>query len=89
MLERSSEQGTGVRTRETDSIPTSASFTFSKMERYDSCRYSLSNALIPVIVLMWETVIETLLDNEFVQKNGNDEDAAAAAHLVRRFCLCE
>ncbi|KAJ3559109.1 hypothetical protein NM688_g537 [Phlebia brevispora] len=32
-------------------------------------------------VLSWETIIETLLDNEFMEKNGNDEDAAVAAHL--------
>ncbi|KAI0093920.1 hypothetical protein BDY19DRAFT_989447 [Irpex rosettiformis] len=32
-------------------------------------------------VLTWETIMETLRENDFLLKNGNGEDGAAAAHL--------
>ncbi|KAI0703614.1 hypothetical protein BC835DRAFT_1483812 [Cytidiella melzeri] len=32
-------------------------------------------------VLTWETVMETLRENDFLLKNGNDEDGMATAHL--------
>jgi hypothetical protein len=38
--------------------------------------------LILVAVLAWETVIEALLESEFMASNGHPEDGAAA-HLVR------
>lgn len=36
------------------------------------------------VVLSWSTIIETLLEYDYLQTNGNDEDGPAAAHLVRR-----
>ena len=33
------------------------------------------------IVLSWNTIIEALMDDDFIQRNGG-EDSAAAAHLV-------
>jgi hypothetical protein len=35
-------------------------------------------------VLSWNTVIETLLEYDYLQHNSNDEDGPAAAHLVRQ-----
>ncbi|KAI0797914.1 hypothetical protein C8Q75DRAFT_845203 [Abortiporus biennis] len=32
-------------------------------------------------VLWWDAIIETLLENDFMQRNGEDDDGAAAAHL--------
>ncbi|KAI0928528.1 hypothetical protein AcW1_005746 [Taiwanofungus camphoratus] len=32
-------------------------------------------------VLSWDHIIETLLENDFMQRNGDDEDGPAAAHL--------
>jgi hypothetical protein len=41
-------------------------------------------------VLSWETIVESLLDDDFVQINGAVEDGyAAATHLVRCLrCYC-
>ncbi|EGN95947.1 hypothetical protein SERLA73DRAFT_93794 [Serpula lacrymans var. lacrymans S7.3] len=33
-------------------------------------------------VISWDVIIETLLEDEYLQKNGDDEDGPAAAHLV-------
>ncbi|EGO21469.1 hypothetical protein SERLADRAFT_372111 [Serpula lacrymans var. lacrymans S7.9] len=32
-------------------------------------------------VISWDVIIETLLEDEYLQKNGDDEDGPAAAHL--------
>jgi hypothetical protein len=38
------------------------------------------------IVLTWETIIDTLLESDFLARNGGYDDGAVAAHLVRT-CL--
>lgn len=50
------------------------------MERYVTSDYMLSFLADRVIVVTWEAVIEALLENDFLQDNG--EDGAAAAHLA-------
>ena len=35
-----------------------------------------------LLVLGWDVIIDTLLETDFVSKNGNAEDGGAAAHLV-------
>jgi len=33
-------------------------------------------------VLSWDAIIETLLEDDYLQKHGGTDDGAAAAHLV-------
>lgn len=53
------------------------------MEAYVYLKYNIIIRLISCAVLSWDVVIETLLETDFLVKNGNAEDGAAAAHLVR------
>jgi hypothetical protein len=32
--------------------------------------------------LSWDAIIETLLEDDYLQKHGGNDDGAAAAHLV-------
>src|SRR6266436_3121675 len=34
------------------------------------------------LVLSWDAIIETLLEDDYLQKHGGNDDGAAAAHLV-------
>ena len=33
-------------------------------------------------MLSWDVILEALLEGEFVQKSGDDEDGPMSAHLV-------
>lgn len=35
-----------------------------------------------IAVLSWDILFEALLETEFIQKNGDDEDGPMSAHLV-------
>lgn len=35
-----------------------------------------------LLVLSWDAIIETLLEDDYLQKHGSNDDGAAAAHLV-------
>jgi hypothetical protein len=37
---------------------------------------------IASLVLSWDAIIETLLEDDYLQKHGGNDDGAAAAHLV-------
>ena len=40
------------------------------------------------LVLSWSTTLETLLEYDYLQTNGNGDDGPAAAHLVcQSLCL--
>ncbi|OBZ75571.1 hypothetical protein A0H81_04216 [Grifola frondosa] len=38
-------------------------------------------------MLSWDAIFETLLENDFMQRNGDDEDGPASAHLQHRYPL--
>ena len=54
------------------------------MERLLTCLYMRLFFVLTesALVLMWPTVIDALLENDYAQKNGEDDDGAIAAHLV-------
>lgn len=49
--------------------------------------YDISHIMLRILVLSWDVVIETLLETDYIQNNGDDEAAAAAAHLVSNYRL--
>lgn len=51
------------------------------MERFGIC-LTKQLSIHTCLVLAWETIIEALLETDFLERNGNLEDGAAAAHLV-------
>lgn len=39
-----------------------------------------------LVVLSWDVILETLLEDDYVQKHGGNDEGAVAAHLVRSTC---
>ena len=46
------------------------------------CRLSVYPLKKASLVLSWDAIIETLLEDDYLQKHGQNDDGAAAAHLV-------